>query len=455
MDELGKLYEMSKLDAYKPPSLPEGYDWPSLLAREGVDLEQHYRATLERLGRQPGTMGVIFSKAQNRIQEPAMLTRLVRDLIDSENWLSLSADVKGDAYEGLLERNAQDVKTGAGQYFTPPAPDPGHRGGNAAPARCHRLRPGLRHRRVPAGRPRLYRPAESHHGPGTVGPSAKRCPGTAGRLWIARPRLGVMNLYLHSIGGDETRIKVDDSLRSHPGDYYDLVLTNPPFGRKSSLTISTGGADVEKEDLTVDRTDFWATTSNKQLNFLQHVRTLLKNNGRAAMVIPDNVLFEGGAGETVRRKLLMECDVHTLVRLPTGIFYAQGVKANVLFFDRKPASEIPWTKNLWIYDLRTNHHFTLKTSPLTRADLDDFVACYNPENRLQRQESERFRSFDYDELVKRDKANLDIFWLRDESMEDSASLPPPDVIAEEILEDLRAALEQLEEIAGDLGGEKA
>ena len=180
------------------------------------------------------------------------------------------------------------------------------------------------------------------------------------------------------------------------------------------------------------------------------MRTLLKNTGRAAIVAPDNVLFEGGAGETVRRRLLAECDVHTLLRLPTGIFYAQGVKANVLFFDRKPASETPWTRELWIYDLRTNRRFTLKTNPLTRADLDDFVACYSPENRRQREETERFRRFTYDDLVKRDKANLDIFWLRDESMEDSASLPPPDEIAEEIVEDLRAALEQLEEIAADL-----
>ena len=204
----------------------------------------------------------------------------------------------------------------------------------------------------------------------------------------------------------------------------------------------------------MERPDFWATTSNKQLNFLQHVRTLLKNTGRAAVVVPDNVLFEGGAGETVRRRLLAECDVHTLLRLPTGIFYAQGVKANVLFFDRKPASDTPWTKDLWIYDLRTNRRFTLKTNPLTHGDLDEFVACYNPENRLRREEAERFRRFTYDELTKRDKSSLDIFWLRDESMEDTATIPPPDVIADEILEDLRTALEQLEEIAGDLAQEQ-
>ena len=183
------------------------------------------------------------------------------------------------------------------------------------------------------------------------------------------------------------------------------------------------------------------------------MRSLLKIHGRAAIVVPDNVLFEGGAGETVRRKLLEECDVHTLLRLPTGVFYAKEVKANVLFFDRRPASEAPWTRDLWIYDLRTNQHFTLKTNPLTRYNLDDFAACYNPENRHQREEAERFRCYRYEELVKRDKANLDIFWLRDESMEDSANLPPPDIIAGEIVEDLRAALEQLEEIAADLSSE--
>ena len=266
-------------------------------------------------------------------------------------------------------------------------------------------------------------------------------------------RLGVMNLYLHGIGGDETNIVVVDSLRTHPGVNFDMALTNPPFGRKSSLTFVTTEGESERESLVVERPDFWATTSNKQLNFLQHVRTLLKIHGRAAIVVPDNVLFEGGAGETVRRRLLDECDAHTLLRLPTGVFYAQGVKANVLFFDRKPASETPWTRDLWIYDLRTNRRFTLKTNPLRRSDLDDFVTCFKPDNRLERQETERFRHFSYEDLMKRDKVNLDIFWLRDESMEDTANLPPPEIIADEILEDLRAALEQMEEVAADLSPE--
>jgi type I restriction enzyme M protein len=206
------------------------------------------------------------------------------------------------------------------------------------------------------------------------------------------------------------------------------------------------------------RDDFWTSTSNKQLNFVQHVRSILKIHGRAAVVVPDNVLFEGGAGEAVRRKLLHECDVHTLLRLPTGVFYAQGVKANVIFFDRRPGSPTAATKTLWIYDLRTNKSFTLKQNPLTRADLDEFVACYNPDNRHERAPTwsdetpeGRWRAFDYEELLARDKVNLDIFWLRDESLEETANLPEPDVLAAEIMEDLEAALEQFRLIAEDLG----
>jgi type I restriction enzyme M protein len=229
-----------------------------------------------------------------------------------------------------------------------------------------------------------------------------------------------------------------------------MVLTNPPFGKKSSVTVSNGNGGKDKESLVYERPDFWATTSNKQLNFLQHVRSLLKIHGSAAIVVPDNVLFEGGAGETVRRRMLSECNVHTLLRLPTGVFYAQGVKANVLFFDKKPASKTPWTETLWIYDLRTNMHFTLKTNPLKYEDLHDFIACYNAANKLERKETERFHSFAYENLMERDKVNLDIFWLRDESLEDSDNLPDPDVIAQEIAENLEDALEQFSGIVGTL-----
>src|SRR5690606_21713532 len=242
-----------------------------------------------------------------------------------------------------------------------------------------------------------------------------------------------------------------------PGDRFDVVLSNPPFGRKSSVTIINEEGKAESKTLTYERDDFWASTSNKQLNFVQHVKTLLKVHGRAAVVVPDNVLFEGGAGETIRRKLLDECDVHTLIRLPTGIFYAQGVKANVLFFDKKPGAERPWTERLWIYDLRTNKHFTLKTNPLRRSDLDEFVECYRPGKRQARTATwsdsnpeGRWRSFSYEELIARDKASLDIFWLRDEALEASANLPEPDVIATEIIEELRAALDTFEQLRAGL-----
>ena len=275
-------------------------------------------------------------------------------------------------------------------------------------------------------------------------------------------RLCAMNLMLHGIGGDDAALPltVSDSLAADPGGRFDIILTNPPFGKKSSTTIVGEDGKVAKEKETVERDDFWATTSNKQLNFIQHVKTLLKQQGRAAVVVPDNVLFEGGAGETIRRKLLHECDVHTLLRLPTGLFYAQGVKANVIFFERKLAGEMPWTKKLWIYDLRTNMHFTLKTKPLKRSDLDEFVKLFNPASRNRRSatwaeenQTGRWRAYDYEDLIARDKASLDIFWLKDESLEDSDNLPEPGVIAAEIVEDLQAALEQFKEIATDLGEE--
>jgi type I restriction enzyme M protein len=271
-----------------------------------------------------------------------------------------------------------------------------------------------------------------------------------------------MNLFLHGIGPDDSdgTVPVDsgkDALRSPPADLVDVVLTNPPFGKKSSITVVTEEGDTDKESITYNRTDFWTTTSNKQLNFVQHVKSMLKMNGRAAVVVPDNVLFEGGAGEKIRRKLMHECELHTMLRLPTGIFYAQGVKANVMFFERKPARETPWTSKVWFYDLRTNQHFTLKQNRLSRADLDEFVKLYNPADRYHRKATwseknpeGRWRVFTYDEIIARDKASLDIFWLRDETLEDSANLPDPHILAAEIADDLRASLEQIEDVLADL-----
>jgi len=445
---------------YKQESIiPKGYDWPSLMKEDGEKLFEHYRHLLEKLGNEKGMLGLIFNKSQNKFQDPAKLRRLIVDLIDNENWSVMSADVKGDAYEGLLEKNAQDVKTGAGQYFTPRpliramvdamAPKPGETicdpacgtGGFIIAA----------HDYIVNHNPNMNKEEKQN---------LKEKTFKGWELVQSAARLCAMNLMLHGIGGGEDLpIKVSDSLAADPGDRFNIVLTNPPFGKKSSTTIVNGNGQVSKEKDTIEREDFWSTTSNKQLNFVQHVKTLLKQNGRAAIVVPDNVLFEGGAGENIRRKLLHECEVHTLLRLPTGLFYAQGVKANVLFFDRKPASETPWTKKLWIYDLRTNKHFTLKTNPLKRGDLDEFVKCYNPKNRNKRKSTwseekpdGRWRSFDYEELINRDKASLDIFWLKDESLEDSENLPEPGILAQEIVVDLETALEQFRLIAEDMNG---
>ena len=435
--------------------------WPSLIKKDGDELFDHYRHTLEALGNQKGLLGLIFNKSQNKFQDPAKLRRLVVDLIDKEEWVSMSADVKGDAYEGLLEKNAQDTKSGAGQYFTPRpliqaivdvmAPKPGETVSDPACGTGGFLLAA--HDYVVKHNPNMTKPQKT---------KLKQETFKGWELVQATARLCAMNMLLHGIGSQDFEpVVVSDSLAADPGDRFEMVLTNPPFGKKSSTTIVGEEGKVSKERDSVERGDFWTTTSNKQLNFVQHVKTLLKQNGRAAVVVPDNVLFEGGAGETIRRKLLHECDVHTLLRLPTGLFYAQGVRANVLFFDKKPASETPWTKKLWIYDLRTNRHFTLKTDPLRRSDLDEFVKCYNTENRHERKATwsdkkpeGRWRAYTYEEIASRDKISLDILWLRDEALSDSDNLPAPDILAAEIVADLEAALEQFREIAGDLALEK-
>jgi type I restriction enzyme M protein len=441
--------EQTKPPFSRPAIVPAALDWESLHRLDGDELDVQYKHILGELGKQPGTLGVIFRKAQNKIQDPAKLKRLVSDLIEKEAWMTLDADVKGDAYEGLLAKNAEDVKSGAGQYFTPR---------ELIKAIVDVMKPtaGMRVADPACGTGGFLLSAYDHMKSDRLDPDEKRfLRDDALRGWEivdATARICAMNLLLHGIGTPEgeSLVTVDDSLRAQPSSHFDMVLTNPPFGKKSSYKVINAEGNTESESMSYLREDFWATTSNKQLNFLQHVRSLLEINGRAAIVVPDNVLFEGGAGETVRRKLLEQCDVHTLLRLPTGIFYAGGVKANVLFFDRKPPSERPWTKKLWIYDFRTNQSFTLKERQLVRSDLDDFVACYNADNREERSETERFKPFTYEEMLGRDKASLDIFWLRDESLEDTDNLPAPEVIAAEIVEDLQAALDEFSAIAATL-----
>jgi type I restriction enzyme M protein len=370
-------------------AIPEDCGWPVLRDLQGEELTRRYSAILDKLSRRSGIVGTTFLKAQNEIQDPAKLRRLV-GLIDGETWLGLGVDVKGSIYEGLLERNAQEVKSGAGQYFTPRAlidamvtvvdPEPRETIHDPACGTGGFLLAAWEHMRKKP----LARNAEIY--------TAMRSRFSGIDIVPEVVRLCAMNFYLHDIAGRESPIEARDALLGDGGRTYDVVLTNPPFGKKQSYRIvrDDGEIDTEREDN--DRQDFFVTTSNKHLNFLQHIMTVLAENGRAAVVMPDNVLFEGGAGETIRRRLLHNFDFHTLLRLPTGIFYKQGVKANVLFFDKKRVSAEPNTKELWIYDLRTNRRFTLKEQPMARADLDDFVARYKSGRRHERAETEHFRA---------------------------------------------------------------
>jgi len=435
----------------EPSLIPKKWQWDTLRNKSGEALDDHYKEALTALSKKTDFVGTLFLKAESKINDPAKLQRLV-SLIDGETWMGINVDVKGTIYEGLLERNAGEVKSGAGQYFTPRAliqrivevvdPNPNETicdpacgtGGFLLAAYEHmKTKPAAQDRKIST---RLRE--EAFQGYDIVPEVVRLC---------------AMNLYLHGIGGSVSPVEQRDALLSDAGTRFDIVLTNPPFGKRQSYRIvnQEGGIDSERQDYV--REDFTITTSNKQLNFLQHVMTILKPGGSAAVVLPDNVLFEGGAGETLRRRLLRDFNFHTLLRLPTGIFYKQGVKANVLFFEKVAGGERIATDKLWVYDFRTNQRFTLRERPLKYADLDDFVASYGPRGRRnKRKESERFHSFSYDDLIKRDKVNLDIFWLKDDGHIDPDSLPPPDEIAAEIVENLEAALEKFKRVASILGG---
>ncbi len=440
---------------HRSVNIPEKYNWAGLKTKNGAALEAHYLDLLRTLGRQKGMIGQIFTKSQNKIQDPAKLFKIIH-MIDAETWTYLNTDVKGDIYEGLLEKNAEDTKSGAGQYFTP-------RALIRAMVACIRPEPEKTIADPACGTGGFFLAAYNCLVDQQLDKGQKKFLKNStffGNEIVANTRrLALMNLFLHNIGeitGDSL-ISSADALIASPEQRFDYVLTNPPFGKKSSLTITNDQGQQVKEDLTYNRQDFWATTSNKQLNFVQHVRSMLKINGQAAVVVPDNVLFEGGAGETVRLKLLANTDLHTILRLPTGIFYAQGVKANVIFFENKPAGKDPHTKQIWYYDFRTNVHFTKKKNQMKYADLKEFITCFHPENRFQRKETwsedtpdGRWRKFTYKEIITRDKTSLDIFWLKDDSLTDLDNLPDPDVLAEEIVENLETGLDSFKRILARL-----
>jgi type I restriction enzyme M protein len=444
------------------PIVPPELGWKALLPLDGAALEKQYSESIERLGLKPGMLGVIFKGARCDIHNPALLKQLIVNLIDKEDWMSLPVDVKGTIYEELLQRSASESTKGAGQYFTTRA-----------------VIQTMVEVMQPTPQDRICDPAA----------------GTGGFLFTAynyvldkfgkdlnaeekrslreelveamelSPKVGrmcAMNLYLHGIGGDKVVVHSGhDSLAAPWSEEYSMILANPPFGKSQSVLFVNEEGDTEKDDAVVVREDFWTETSNKQLNFVQHMFSLLKINGRAAVVLPDNVLFEGGAGEKVRRNLLEKCNVHTLLRLPTGIWYSPGVKANVIFFDKREGSPAPWTEELWVYDLRTNMHFTQKQSPITRRDFDEFVECYKPGGVHKRKPTwsednpdGRWRCYTYDEILKRDKLSLDLFWIKDQSLTDMDSLPAPDIIAAEIVDELETALEQFARISRRLSTTK-
>lgn len=463
LEQLTYLIFLKMADEYSQPpysrdiGIPEEYNWRSLRRQRGAELEVHYVTLLRELGSKPGMLGQIFTRSQNKIQDPAKLYRLI-DMISDTDWVLLGADVKGDIYEGLLEKNAEDTKSGAGQYFTP-------RALIRAMVACVRPEPGKTIGDPACGTGGFFLTAYdflvANYQLDRAQKAFLKHRTFAGNEIVPNTRrLCLMNMLLHNIGeiDGESPISSTDSLIADDGSRFDYVLANPPFGKKSAISFTTEEGEQARDDLTYNRQDFWATTSNKQLNFVQHIHTILKSTGKAAVVVPDNVLFEGGAGETVRQKLLEMTDLHTILRLPTGIFYAQGVKANVLFFDNQVASKEPWTREVWYYDYRTNVHHTLKKKPMQFEDLAEFIACYNPQNRHQRVETwhadnnpdGRWRRFSYAEILARDKISLDIFWLKDQSLADLDNLPEPDELAEEIVENLEAGLASFREILAAL-----
>ena len=425
--------------------IPEDYRWKNLIKLDGTELAETYTKALNNLSKESGIIGKIFAKAQNKIDEPAKLKKLF-SLIDGEMWIGLDIDVKGAIYENLLQRNASEVKAGAGQYFTPrplikamvevmkPTPDttiidPACGTGGFLLAAYDYMKKQTNDK----AKLKLLR--------------EERIFGNDNTSLVVS--LCAMNMYLHGIGGTECPIRHCDSLLSAGDVRYDMVLANPPFGKKSAEKIMAEDGSLTTEQENYYREDFFATTSNKQLNFLQHIMTILKTSGRAAVVLPDNVLFEGGAGETIRKRLLKQFNLHTILRLPTGIFYKQGVKANVLFFDKfPPLEEGHRTNDVWIYDLRTNMHFTLVTNPMKYDDLKDFIECYSATDVSKRKETwseenpdGRWRKYTYDEIIKRDKTNLDITWIKDEGLADLENLPEPDELAQDIIENLEEALD--------------
>ena len=418
-------------------AIPEGYRWDDLISLDGHDLIDQYEETLKVLSGQDNLIGTIYTKAQNKIDKPVYLKKVIT-MINEHNWLSMDGDVKGAIYEKILEKNGQDKKSGAGQYFTPRAlinamvdvtmPQIGETVCDPACGTAGFLLAAYDYMKTQSNNEDKLRFLRENAIFGTDN--------TALVVTLAS-----MNLYLHGIGTNRSPIVCDDSLEKTPSHMVDVILANPPFGTRPAGSVE------------INRPDFYVETKNNQLNFLQHIMVMLKANGRAAVVLPDNVLFEGNAGEVIRKKLLSDFNLHTILRLPTGIFYAQGVKANVLFFQKG----LP-TKEIWFYDYRTGIKHTLATNPLQRHHLDDFVKCYNAENiagRVETFDAEtnpngRWRKFSIDEILKRDKTSLDITWIKlDSDNEDLTLAQLMDIIKTES-DTISDAVSQLQALVSNI-----
>lgn len=418
-------------------AIPEGCRWSDLIDLDGLDLIEQYEKTLKELSEQSNLIGTIYTKAQNKIDKPVYLKKVIT-MINEEQWLVMDGDVKGAIYESILEKNGQDKKSGAGQYFTPRS---------------------LISTMVDVTRPQI--------GETVCDPAC----GTGGFLLAAYDYMKVqssdkekseflreqalhgydntalvvtlasMNLYLHGIGTSRSPILCQDSLEKSPSVLVDVILANPPFGTRPSGSVE------------INRDDFYVETKNNQLNFLQHMMVMLKNGGRAAVVLPDNVLFEGGAGEVIRKKLLTEFNLHTILRLPTGIFYAQGVKANVLFFSKGTA-----TKDIWFYDYRTGIKHTLATNPMQRHHLDDFVECYKSDKLSSRKETYnaetnpngRWRKYSCDEILKRDKTSLDITWIKQSDDDKDYTLAELMSMIQEKSDNISKAVAELQKLMANI-----
>jgi type I restriction enzyme M protein len=418
--------------------LPEGRRWDDLTALDGIDQLTFYRSLLIDLGADTTNSQVqsIFANAQTSLKQPRILKKLVQS-IDELDWYSAKEEGLGDMYEGLLEKNSTEQKSGAGQYFTPRPlidcmvalmqPQPGEKIQDPAAGTGGFLIAADRY--IKERTDDLFELKESEQA------FQRRDAFYGMELVQDAHRLLLMNMMLHGIEGD---VRLGDTLSPQGQDLEkaDLILTNPPFGTKTG-----GGAPT--------RDDFTFPTSNKQLAFLQHIYRLLKPGGRAAVVLPDNVLFEANQGEKIRTDLMDKCSLHTILRLPTGIFYSQGVKTNVLFFERG-TSEKDNTQRVWFYDMRTNMPSFGKRTPLTRSHFKEFEACFGDRAdgsaaRTDQGEEGRFRCFSREEIAKRNE-NLDISWLRDESLQSADDLPEPDEIAAEIMLNLQSALEEMQDL---------